>query len=154
MIIEIIKKQVVTQSISLFVITLLLLLYSCNSKDNPIKEKKTFYQAVNINKDTALLSIVINDTRFYGQYEIKYGESTKDSGSVKGNIKGDIFTGEYYCRPYGGNLKRVPISLLRKGKKLFLGNGVTTTYLGFPCFAPGVPITYTDAEFIFEEIKK
>ncbi|MCV9933512.1 hypothetical protein OIU80_14590 [Flavobacterium sp. LS1R47] len=140
--------------ISLFGIVLLVLFYSCNPREKPAKEKQSIYRAVNANKDTAVLSIVINKTRFYGQYEIKYGETTKDSGSVKGNIKGNIFIGEYYCRPYGGNLKRVPISLLRKDNKLFLGNGVTTTYLGFPCFAPGVPITYADAEFVFEEIKK
>ncbi|MCV9930147.1 hypothetical protein OIU83_20985 [Flavobacterium sp. LS1R49] len=151
---EIIKKHVVTQSISLFVITLLLLLYSCNSKENQFKEKQTFYQAVNANKDTALLSIVVNKTRFYGQYEIKYGRTTKDSGSIKGNIKDNVFLGEYYCRPYGGNLKRVPIALLRKDNKLFLGNGVVTTFLGLPCFATDVPISYSDAEFVFEEIKK
>jgi hypothetical protein len=154
MILKIIKKHVVTRLTSLFVIILLVFFYSCNSKEKPVIEKQSIYRAVNANKDTALLSIVINKTRFYGQYEIKYGETTKDSGSIKGNVKGNILIGEYYCRPYGGNLKRVPISLLRKNNKLFLGNGVTTTYLGFPCFAPGVPITYTDAEFVFEEIKK
>ncbi|MBF7093273.1 hypothetical protein IUY40_17200 [Flavobacterium sp. ALJ2] len=139
---------------SLFGIILLVLFYGCNTKEKAAKEKQSIYRAVNANNDTATLSIVINKTRFYGQYEIKYGETTKDSGSVKGNIKDNILLGEYYCRPYGGNLKRVPISLLRKDDKLFLGNGVITTYLGLPCFAAGVPITYTDAEFVFEEIKK
>lgn len=147
-----IKRYVVAQSIALFGIVLLLI--GCNQKEKKVIEKQVVYQAISTNKDTAVLSIVINKDRFYGQYEIKYGETTKDSGSIKGNIKKDVYLGEFYCRTYGGDLKRVPISLLKKDNKLILGKGVITTYLGLPCFAPDIPISYADAEFIFQEIKK
>ncbi|MCC9070285.1 hypothetical protein LNQ49_01535 [Flavobacterium sp. F-65] len=150
---EIIRKHIASQSTLLFIITVLLLIYSCNSKEKQ-EEKHFVYKAVNANKDTALLSLTINKNRFYGQYEIKYGKAMKDSGSVKGDIVGDtLFKGDYNYLSYGGGLKIIPIALLKKENKLFLGNGVISTYLGIPCFIPDVPISYTDSEFIFEEVK-
>lgn len=149
---ERLKKHIIRLSTSLFVITVLLLLHSCNSKEKQ-KEKQIIYQAINAKNDTAILSLTINKNRFYGQYEIKYGKSTKDSGSVKGNIIGDTLRGDFNYISYGGGVKITPIALLKKDDRLFLGNGVISTFLGIPCFVPEVPINYTDAEFVFDKVK-
>lgn len=147
-------KFLIRLSTPLLIITVLLLLHSCNSKEKQKeKEKQIFYQAVNAKNDTATLSLTINKNRFYGQYEIKYGKSTKDSGSVKGNIVGDTLRGDFNYITYGGVGKIIPIALLKKDNKLFLGNGVTSTFLGIPCFIPDVPIDFVNVEFIFNEVK-
>ncbi|MFD2942975.1 hypothetical protein [Flavobacterium notoginsengisoli] len=136
-----------------FFLFLCLLIVSCNSKENKEKYNHKLYRAVN-NKDTAVLDIHINNKRFYGRYEIsRYGYG-KDSGDVKGDLRGDTLRGDYYYISFGGNWKRIPIALLQKDHKLFLGNGVIGTYFNLPCFVPEVPIEYNNSEFIFEEVTK
>ena|SRR6218665_1993292 len=136
-----------------FFLFLCLLIVSCNSKENKEKYNHKLYRGVN-NKDTAVLDIHINNKRFYGRYEIsRYGYG-KDSGDVKGDLRGDTLRGDYYYISFGGNWKRIPIALLQKDHKLFLGNGVIGTYFNLPCFVPEVPIEYNNSEFIFEEVTK
>lgn len=121
------------------------------------KEKGTSfsYRATN-DKDTALLNFVkLEDNRFFGQYEIIYGGSRKDSGEIRGIISGDTIKGSFYYHPYGGGvLKRYPIALLKRKNKLLLGKGVISVYMGIPSFLKGDPIDYTNPEFVFEEVKK
>ncbi|MEL1241441.1 hypothetical protein [Flavobacterium flavipallidum] len=127
--------------------------FSC---DNSIKNgKQYFYRAVN-NKDTALLRFTqLEDNSFFGQYEIQYGQSQKDSGEVRGIIIGDTIKGSFYYSPYGGGvLKRYPIALLKQKNKLLLGKGVISVYMGIPSFLKGEPIDYSNPEFLFEEIKE
>lgn len=131
---------------------LCVLIVSCNSKENKEKYNHKIYQAIN-NKDTAVFDVKINNKRFYGRYEIsRYGYG-KDSGDVRGDLRGDTLRGDYYFISFGGNWKRVPIALLKKDNKLFLGKGVIGTYFNLPCFVPEVPIEYNNSEFVFEEIK-
>lgn len=130
-----------------------LLFISCNSKEDKDKYNHVFYRAVS-NKDTAVLDIHINDKRFYGRYEISHYKIGKDSGDVRGDIKGDTFRGDYHYVSFGGSWKRIPIALLKKDNKLFLGKGVIGTYFNLPCFVPEVPIEYNNSEFVFERIEE
>lgn len=129
-----------------------ILLFSCNSKEGKEKYQQSLYRAIH-NKDTAILAINMNDKRFFGRYEISHYGVGKDSGEVRGDIKGDTLRGDYHYLTFGGSWKRVPLALLKKDNKLFLGKGVVGTYFNLPCFVPDVPIEYHNSAFIFEEIK-
>ncbi|MCD0465390.1 hypothetical protein [Flavobacterium sp. ENC] len=131
---------------------LFILIFSCNSREGKEKYQKTLYRAVN-KKDTAVLEINMNDKRFFGRYEISHYGVGKDSGDIRGDIKGDTLRGDYHYLTFGGSWKRVPLALLKKDNKLFLGKGVVGTYFNLPCFVPDVPIEYHNSAFIFEEIK-
>ena len=128
-------------------------LISCNSKEEKDKYNKAFYRAVN-GKDTAILDININDKRFFGRYEITYHKFGKDSGDVRGDIKGDTLRGDFHFISNGGSWKRIPLALLKKENKLVLGKGVIGTYFNLPCFVPGIPIEYNNSEFVFEKIER
>lgn len=128
-------------------------LYSCNSKEEKDKYNRVFYRAIN-NKDTAILEININDKRFYGRYEILYHKIGKDSGDVRGDMRGDTLRGDYHFISNGGSWKRIPIALLKKDNKLILGKGVIGTYFNLPLFLPEVPIEYSNSEFVFQKIEK
>ncbi|KAF2337112.1 hypothetical protein [Flavobacterium daemonense] len=136
----------------LFLLLIMILVISCNSKENKTDYKEFVYRASN-QKDTAVLTIKINDKRFYGRYEILYHQLGKDSGDVRGDIKGDTLRGDFHFISNGGSWKRVPLALLKKDKKLVLGNGVVGTYMNLPCFIQGT-LNYKDPKFVFEEIKK
>ncbi|QSB25131.1 hypothetical protein [Flavobacterium sp. CLA17] len=133
-------------------LVLFTLLFSCNSKEGKEKYQQSLYRAIH-NKDTAVLLINRNDKRFFGRYEISHYGVGKDSGEVRGDIKGDTLRGDYHYLTFGGSWKRVPLALLKKDNKLFLGKGVVGTYFNLPCFIPDVPIEYHNSAFIFEEIK-
>jgi len=132
---------------------ILITIGSCNSKDEKSKYNHIVYRAVN-NKDTAILAININDKRFYGRYEIFYNKIGKDSGDVRGDIKGDTLRGDFHFISNGGSWKRIPLALLKKEDKLYLGSGIITTYFNLPCFMPGTPIEYDHSKFVFEEKNK
>jgi len=134
----------------LFIITIIL--FSCNSKEQKDNFKHVVYRAIN-NKDTATLSININEKRFFGHYEISRHRFGKDSGDVRGDMKGDTLRGDFHYIGYGGSWKRIPLALLKKENKLFSGTGVIGTYLNLPCFMPETPIDYSNPEFVFEELK-
>ena len=127
-------------------------LMSCNSKEAKKDYNHVVYRAVN-NKDTAILAINKNNKRFYGRYEISYYRVGKDSGDVRGDIKGDTLRGDFHYISNGGSWKRIPIALLKKQNKLFLGSGIIGTYMNLPCFIPGTPIEYNNSKFVFEEVK-
>jgi len=128
-------------------------LMSCNSKEAKKDYNHVVYRAVN-NKDTAILAINKSNKRFYGRYEISYYRVGKDSGDVRGDIKGDTLRGDFHYISNGGSWKRIPIALLKKQNKLFLGSGIIGTYMNLPCFIPGIPIDYNNSKFVFEEVKE
>ena len=128
-------------------------LFSCNSKEEKDRYNRLLYRAVN-GKDTAILDININDKRFYGRYEILYHKIGKDSGDVRGDLKGDTLRGDFHFISNGGSWKRIPIALLQKDDKLILGKGVIGTYFNLPLFLPEVPIEYNNSEFVFEKMEK
>lgn len=127
------------------------------SCDNTIKNGKKYSYWASNGRDTALLDLVtLEDNRFFGQYEIRYGGGVrKDSGEVRGFISGDTIKGSYYYQPYGGGVfKRYPIALLKRKNRLLLGKGVISVYMGIPSFLKTEPIDYSKPEFVFEEVKK
>lgn len=128
-------------------------LLSCNSKEAKDKYNRLLYRAVK-GKDTAILDIKINDKRFYGRYEILYHKIGKDSGDVRGDLKGDTLRGDFHFISNGGSWKRIPIALLQKDNKLILGKGVIGTYFNLPLFLPEVPIEYNNSEFVFEKMEE
>lgn len=128
-------------------------LLSCNSKEAKDKYNRLLYRAVK-GKDTAILDIKINDKRFYGRYEILYHKIGKDSGDVRGDLKGDTLRGDFHFISNGGSWKRIPIALLQKDNKLILGKGVIGTYFNLPLFLPEVPIQYNNSEFVFEKMEE
>lgn len=134
-------------------ILLFLVLASCNTKEDKEKYNHEFYRAVN-NKDTAILDIQINNKRFFGRYEISHYKVGKDSGDVRGDLRGDTLRGDFHYITYGGAWKRIPLALLKKENKLHLGTGVIGTYFNLPCFVPGVPIEYQNSQFVFEKIEE
>lgn len=136
----------------LIVCLLFVFLISCNSKEQKDKYNHLIYRAVN-NKDTAILDVNISDKRFYGRYEISYYKTGKDSGDVRGDIKGNTLTGDFHYISNGGSWKRVPLALLKKENKLLLGNGVIGTFMNLPCFIQGT-LSFNDPKFVFEEVKK
>jgi hypothetical protein len=134
----------------IFLISILILVISCNSKESNYKDVQ--YRAVN-GKDTAVFALKISDKRFYGRYERSYYKIGKDSGDVRGDIKGDTLTGDIHYISNGGSWKRIPLALLKKEKSLIQGKGITGSYMNLPCFIQGT-LTYKDPEFIFEEIQE
>jgi hypothetical protein len=136
-----------------FCVVFAAVVFSCADAN---KQGKQFsYRAIN-DKATALLRFTqLEDNSFFGQYEIQYGQSQKDSGEVRGIISGDTIKGSFYYHPYGGGvLKRYPIALLKRKNKLLLGKGMISVYMGIPSFLKGDPIDYSHPEFVFEEIKE
>jgi len=135
----------------LFLLLILAIVVSCNSKENKNEYQEVMYRAVN-NKDTAILKLNISDKRFFGHYEISYYQIGKDSGDVRGDIKGDTLRGDFHYISNGGSWKRVPLALLKEEEKLRLGTGVIGTYMNLPCFIYGT-LNYNNPKFVFEKVK-
>ena len=138
------KTSIVSQGILMLFI--LALTYGC--KKNDIKNYRTFYYAVH-ESDTAILSIGTHKDRFFGQYEIYYGNrSVKDSGNVEGTISGDTLRGKFRYRAFGGTINVKPIIFLKQQEKLILGSGVTAIFMNIPYYMPGT-IEFENSKFTF-----
>ncbi len=129
-------------------IILVFALYACTSNT----QKKVFYKASK-NKEVALLAITILDNSFYGQYEVRYGLSGKDSGEVRGQLYGDTLKGKYNYISYAGNKKWEPFVVLKEGENLKLGTGAATTYMNMPYYIPAT-LKFKDSSFLFKPISK
>ncbi|MRX69937.1 hypothetical protein SAMN06265349_101135 [Flavobacterium resistens] len=136
----------------LFLLLIMISVISCNSKEDKNGYQEVVYRAVH-QKDTAILVLNINEKRFFGRYEILYHQIGKDSGDVRGDIKGDTLRGDFHYISNGGSWKRIPLAFLKKDNKLISGNGVIGTYMSLPCFIQGT-LNYNEPRFVFEEIKK
>ena len=139
-------KKIILVSLSI------MFLISCNNKEDKSQYNQVMYRAIH-NKDTAILSLNINDKRFFGRYEISYYKTGKDSGDVRGDIKGDTLRGDFHYISNGGSWKRIPLALLKKENSLILGKGIAGTYMNLPCFIQG-SLSYQNPDFVFEEIQK
>lgn len=130
---------------------IIILLYSCNSKNNK-HEPKIIYQAIH-NQDTATLKLTFTGKTFYGQLETNYHNAYTDSGGVTGIVEGDtLLKGTYRFQHYG--IKKYhtrPIALLKKKDKLVMGEGPMEIFMGMYYFKKYAPINYQDAKFIFEK---
>lgn len=127
---------------------LLLVFISCGPKYDT-----KYYKAVSQDKrDTALLKLVASDGGFYGDYQIKYYDKTKDDGTIKGNIKGDTLIGTYSYLSRGNSRSVAPIAFLRTNEKLKLGTGILGTYMGFHVYQGG-SLSFNDSLFQFQPIE-
>ncbi|WP_432222071.1 hypothetical protein ACRASX_00600 [Flavobacterium sp. TMP13] len=126
------------------------LIFSCAKHD---EKNKQFYRAI-ANQDTAYLSIIRLENKFYGQYEIRYnGKAFIDSGDVTGIIKKDTLRGTFHFKPYGGGeWRRKPIIFLEENGKLLLGKGFVHSFLKIAYFDETVPFDFSKPDFVFDEI--
>lgn len=137
-------------------ISIIVLVAACTNKNTvenqsfPTKRFISYH-----NGDTAKAFLEISESVFKGRLEIKYKQGYKDSGDVKGAIKGDTLIGDYHYEHYGlPKWQRDPIIFLKKGKKLIKGSGVLRFTLGFPGFNKNIPIDFNEKDqFVFEQIK-
>ncbi|MGY4384732.1 hypothetical protein ACVWYN_001766 [Pedobacter sp. UYP24] len=125
---------------------IVLLASGCSQSDNHtnmgmVKENYTAYRK----GDTALLLLNHSKSIFRGTLEISYQSTFKDSGNVRGFIKGDTLIGDFNYRHYRQpTWYRDPIRLLKKGNKLIMGKGLPRLTVGIPNFNPSVPVDYNE----------
>jgi hypothetical protein len=134
---------------NLFPLAIIILLFACNQKA-PKKNVSIQYLA-HLNGDTAMASIEASNALFKGVLEIRYKNGFKDSGDVKGFVKGDTLVGEYHFQKYWFPVwKRNPIIFLKKGDRLVMGKGTVRYTMGIPHYDNRYPIDYTErSNFIF-----
>lgn len=136
-------------SLSILVIVMMPFIAGCGHEEAKADETKVLYKAI-AKDDTASLHIHIDEKEFYGQYEINYHGSFKDSGDVSGIIHGDTLKGTYHYQHYGiEQWRRIPISLLRKDEKLIMGVGAMEIYMNMTFFKKGEPLDYAHPKFVF-----
>lgn len=134
----------------LFILTgLVVLMYACTRENSP----HSTFLAIS-GKDTAMLKLNIDESKFYGTYKINYWGGMTDSGHVRGDVKGDTLIGSLRYRPHGtAGFKRKPIALLKGDNgALIQGKGHVAVYMNIPYFWEETPIKYEDPEFVFEPI--
>ena len=127
----------------------LLFLFGCTSSEADKKPLKTAYIAIS-GADTAWLDLTIKGTQFKGVCEINFNNKYRDSGDVRGAIKGDTLLGDFHYLHYGLEWKRISIALLKKDNKLIMGKGVQGVFLDIPYFKPESPIDYDSVKFVFQ----
>ncbi|MDW9382788.1 hypothetical protein [Chryseobacterium sp. JV558] len=132
----------------LIYILLAITLVSCKNE-----KQDNYYKSISKDKkDTAVLNVNIEKSSFYGKYQVKHHDNTKDSGTITGSIFGDTLKGRYtYISRH--NIKTVdPIAFLVVGKDLKLGNGDPASYMSIPYYMDGT-IYFNDSLLLFKPIK-
>jgi hypothetical protein len=134
--------------IKIIYLLLFLVFTSCGPKYDT-----KYYKAISLNKqDTALLELTTSGRGFYGNYQIKYKDSTIDDGAIVGNIIGDTLLGKYTYLSRGNARIIDPVVFLKTKDKLKLGTGTAGTYMGFHVYSRG-SISFNDSLFQFEPIE-
>ena len=131
-------------------LTAIVVFYFLISCQNDQSLQKKYYKATD-SKNVALLALTIHKDRFYGQYEVQYAGHVKDSGEVRGVIKGDTLNGRFKYISYVGSKELKPFLLLKKDETLKLGNGAIGSFLQIPYYTPE-SIEFRDSSFQFYEI--
>lgn len=134
---------------NIILISTLCTLTGCSNQQADLRKH---YRAIN-GENTALLSITESESKFYGEFEIQYGLTGKDSGTVRGIKAGDTLRGVYYYRSFGGGKVTKPFILLRKGNTLKLGSGAETNYLNTPFYVPE-SVEFSDSNFLFTPLNR
>ena len=105
--------------------------------------------------DTAIATLVESPSLFKGVLEIRYEGSYKDSGDVRGFIKGDTLMGDYHYQSYWLPIwKRKPVIFLRRNGNLVLGKGIVKFTMGIPHYNPSYPVEYDESKsFVFKKLE-
>lgn len=125
-------------------------LTSCNE----VKEKEAASDGVNYvaikSPDTAYLTLSKHGDRFIGKLLIRKPGLVVESGEVRGEIKGDIFIGDYHYLPFGDRYhKRKGFALKDSSGYLIRGYGTHHIYMGIPYLVEGT-ISFPQDGFVFE----
>lgn len=127
----------------------LLVSVSCTGPEYDTK----YYKAISLDKrDTALLRVLTSEVDFYGDYQIRYDDQSKDEGTIKGHIKGDTLIGKFSFLSRNNVKSTEPIVFLKNDEKLKLGVGTAGTYLGLRVYKPG-SLSFNDSLFQFQPIE-
>lgn len=138
-------------AIAVYCVLLVLSFASCEEKRRDIELLK--YVAYS-NRDSAQLELALFESRFHGKLRFYRPGGEIDSGEVRGNIKNDTLSGDYYYTPFGwGQKKRRPFILLKKGSQYILGTGTEQEYMGIPHYIPST-INFQETKFIFREVAR
>ncbi|TKC09397.1 hypothetical protein [Pedobacter frigoris] len=104
------------------------------------------------NGDTAIATIeMLSPATFKGVLEIRYRGAYKDSGDIRGVVRGDTMIGDYNFQHYGlPKWNRNPLALLKRGDRLIMGEGMVMYTVGIPHYNPNTPIDYDESKrFVF-----
>ena len=100
--------------------------------------------------DTAIVLLNQSKEIFSGTLMINEHGVYRDSGTVKGLVKGDTLIGEYHFLHYKLEWKRKPVAFLIRDQRLVMGEGFTKMTVGIPHFDPAVPIDFDEGkQFVF-----
>lgn len=131
----------------------LLVFQSCNDKgsDRKLGVTKSNYVAYK-NRDTAKLFLELRDQHFSGAMELTYKGISRDSGIVKGDVKGDTLFGDFHFQRNGfAEWKRIPIALLKTQDKLIMGQSAQVNSFGIQHLS--YPIDFDEKErYVFSKI--
>lgn len=126
-----------------------LLITSCGNSQKPTQLTYVKYVA-HKQGDTAIVLLNQSKEMFTGTLMINEHGVYRDSGTVKGLVKGDTLIGEFHFLHYKLEWKRKPVAFLMKNNHLIMGEGVTKMTVGIPHFDPSVPINFSeDKQFVF-----
>jgi len=144
----------VTTSLLLLLSSFYLLASGCGQEKLPqdAPAPRIRYTAIRTG-DTAILWLQQSVATFKGQMEIHYKKGYKDSGDVRGGIRGDTLFGDYLFQSYGlPKWQRNPLMLLQKSGKLVMGGGEFKLTMGIPHFNRRFPIDFDEEKrFVFKK---
>jgi len=130
-------------------LVLALLITSCGNNQKPTQLTYVKYVA-HKQGDTAIVLLNQSKEMFTGTMMINEHGVFRDSGTVKGLVKGDTLIGEFHFLHYKLEWKRKPVAFLMKNNHLIMGEGITKMTVGIPHFDPSVPIDFSeDKQFVF-----
>lgn len=128
---------------------LMLFLTACSNNQKPTQLTYVKYVA-HKQGDTAIVLLNQSKEMFTGTLMINEHGVYRDSGTVKGLVKGDTLIGEFHFLHYKLEWKRKPVAFLIKNNHLIMGEGITKMTVGIPHFDPSVPINFNeDKQFVF-----
>jgi hypothetical protein len=114
------------------------------NKQIPSENYTAFYE-----QDTAKLTIIRKGKKVEGNLSFSYGNGIRDTGTIKGVIKGDTLLTDYHHQSQKGGWQRNPVALLKKGTRLYMGLGETKFEWGRTYFVNPAAIDYEKGRFVF-----
>jgi hypothetical protein len=140
---NLIKYLSLAKFIPCFFLIAVACMLGCGNSSKPTQLTYVTYVG-HLHGDTATAILHKSKQLFSGTLEIYYQGTYKDSGDVKGVVKGDTLIGEFHFLHYKLEWKRKPVAFLMKKDKMIMGQGLTKLTVGIPHFHPEVPIDFNE----------